>query len=154
MNEPEANPEDQAQDALLRPPISFEGKELWPLTPESDLIMAHVSRGNDLARFTAMAFVYIHTKRGGKAFFDDLQVVMPIAWDDPTKFRIEVLRFFSKMPDEARQAAVRAWMSAYDLVRKTEVVAADPVGSRRRAKKKPETTRRRSSGGATHSRRR
>lgn len=139
---PEFAPEDQVSDAELSQSNAFlfQKKPLWPLTKESDLLMAHVSRGVDLGRFTSMAFVFIHFKRGGATFFDDLQTILPVVWDDPNKFRIEVLKFFSTYDHAACDEAMELWMRAYNLKRRTEVVAASQSAQiRRPAKKKPRT---------------
>lgn len=153
---PDIDPEDERpvtdEDVSKAGAATWQGRPMWPLTKESDLIMAHVSRSVDLGRFTAMAFVFIHVPRGGKTFFEDLQKILGVVWDDPNVFRLEVLKFFADYKDDAVQEAVELWMRAYNLKRRTEVA---PVASgspvRARAKKKA-TTRQTSSGKPSRSR--
>ncbi len=155
---PDIDPEDERpvtdEEVAQAAAPQWQGRTMWPLNKTTDLLMAHVSRGVDLGRFTAMAFVFIHFPRGGKTFFEDLRKILGVVWDDPNVFRLEVLKFFADYDDVAVQEAVDLWMSAYGLKRRTEVV---PVASgspvRARAKKK-ETTPPTSSGKPSRSRRR
>lgn len=136
-------------DGLMSQSIGpvFQGKPLWPLTLESDLILCHVERGTELAVFQAMAFVFVHIQRGGETFFRDLEKIMPLVWNDPNRFRVAVLEHFSKLPAEARKEAYDICAEAYGWVRKSAVngIPPNPAKGARPSKKKA-TTRRSASG--------
>jgi hypothetical protein len=153
---PTLDPEDEAPTELFVSAQTFQGKPLWPLTLESDMIMAHVSAGNELVAFSAMAFIFVHMKRGGADFFADLERIMPILWTNPDKFRVEVLRHFSTLPPAAKQEAFAVFRAAYGLVKKQTVNPGSLPGSKAGGaiSKKKATTRRATSGARSGSRRR
>jgi hypothetical protein len=153
--DPEDEPPVSESELSQARALTFQNQPLWPLNKETDLLMAHVSRGVDLGRFTAMAFVFIHLQRGGKTFFEDLPKVIGVIWDDPNVFRIEVMKFFADYDASAVEEAVALWMKAYGLKRRTEVQGV-PAGGRTKVvgAKKKATTHQKSSGSRSSSRRR
>lgn len=136
---PELNPEDQTEtfDAsreFTRPLYTFKGKELWPFARKSKMILAQVF-SDDVASYRALAFIFIHTRRGGKTFSEDLaKFVIPIAWKID-EFRAKIVDLAEDMSDEDIEEAARIFGESLTADRDTQF-RAEADGDAKLAQKK------------------
>ncbi len=111
-NSPQLNPEDddsisqRLEREHLRPASVFQGKELWPFTRGTKLVFNQII-GDDTVLFRALAFVWIHVKRGEATCKADVtRHVAPFAWSI-NHFRGEIIEFADTLTDEDQADAMR-----------------------------------------------
>lgn len=151
--EPEFNPEDQDQvDRALegeftRPCAEFQGKLLWPFTPGSKALYNMALSEFDTKLYRALAFVFIHIRRGEKDMETDLaKHIVPLVWNNMDHFRVKALGLCNTLNDGDIDAVISIVKKEFQMEEMTEISATPPDHGQSTQKKRGATTRRKSDG--------
>lgn len=135
---PSLNPEDESTTAAqldrehMRPEYSWRGKPLWPYSKGSELVLNQV-RDVDTNGFRGLTFVFVHLKRGGASFKEDLlkSGIMELAWNLPA-FRAAIIEFTDdqECTDEDISDAIRIEKIWLDAAQATRIKAGSADGAK------------------------
>ena len=127
-------PEDMAENIqaeitqAYREKPSFRGQEIYPLLRHSKLCLGYGNIRGVLPVFEDLFFVWLHTKRGGATFGEDVEKVMPLLVN-PAKLHVAVMDWYETLCADADDVQADAILTeaktvrdkALGLVAKTEV---------------------------------
>jgi len=154
MNEPDFNPEDEAQvnEALahesIRPGEIFQGKHLWPFTKGSKAIYAMLTSDNDTLVFRYLAFAFVHVRRTRETMEQDIEEnIIPLAFGNLNAARAKIMiEFYETLSSDDILRAREIFKKEMELLRLTEIAATPPEAGAVEKKSRPVAVRQRKPG--------
>ena len=120
-----------ADHELIRPPLEFQGRELWPYTPGSKLLYHQALDEEDVTYLRPLVFVFIHLRRGAQTRQADLLVpreefggwsLMRLCWN-LERLHAAVMEWLDTLPEGAVEEAGRVLSDALAPAAATEIRA-------------------------------